>query len=115
MALLNSLDVSVPKGTLAAGADPTASAASAGGDTFHNSGQEFLLVETGSTATVVTVDSPTPSNFGFTQDPEISVPANSKRLAGPFAPGRFNDENGLIALSYSAATNVKITVFTGAA
>lgn len=91
-----------------AGVAQTMATAAAGGDTFANSGREFLRV-TNSHATLartVTVDSPTTCDHGVSanaaHDSIVSVAALTTKIIGPFPTNRFS-ETGTITYSDSAA------------
>lgn len=90
------------------GATPAYVAASAGGDTFDNSGKEVLRVKNASAAAItVTVDSVAKCSQGFDHDAGGSVPAGGERLFGPFPVGRF----GLSpSITYTAVTSVTVAV-----
>lgn len=93
------------------GIAPTFQAADAAGDEFANSGQAYLHVRNGGAADItVTINSQQPCNYGFDHDVQVSVPAGGERQIGPFLPGRFNDSNGRVHVSYSAVTGVTVAV-----
>ena len=85
-------------------------AANAGGDTFQNDGNTLLWVYNGGTSSItVTVTAQSAGPWDDTPKNEtITVPAGEWRLAGPFAPQRFNNTNGQVALSYSGVTSVVV-------
>ena len=83
----------------------TGAAAAAGGDTFQNTGNEFLSVRNGSAASInVTITGVTVSNA------VVAVPAAATLLIGPFPPGSYNDAQGRVAVAYSAAASVVVQV-----
>lgn len=108
MALLNPFQPSP------AGVAPTMVAAAGGGDSFHNTGvQQVLLANGGASPTVVTFDAPNPDNFGTidaSHDYEVTVPAGASRWVGPFPTGRFNNETGHVQMSYSSVTDLTVGV-----
>jgi len=93
------------------GLTPSFGAAAAGGDSFANTGKEFLHVKNGhSGSQTVTVNSQTPCNYGSDHDVAVAVPAGGERIIGPFPKDRFNDANGLAQLTYSGVTLLTIAV-----
>lgn len=100
------------------GLDPTLSNAAGGGDSFANTGKEFLYVEnTDASSHTVTVSaqlsSTTDKQYGklSKSDVSVAVPAGEFRLIGPFAPSAFNS-SGSASITYSAATGMKVAVLT---
>jgi hypothetical protein len=89
----------------------TFTAASAGGDSFVNSGRAYLHVKNGDTTDkTITVNSQTPCNYGFDHDAVVTVPAAGERIIGPFPKNRFDDANGQVQITYSAVTSVTVAV-----
>ena len=90
--------------TSLAGVALGAVAAAGGGDSFQNDGATALYVKNGSGgALTVSADAPNADNFGIINDAHdnvASIPAGAERLLGPFPPGRFNDANGRVQLTY---------------
>jgi len=91
----------------------TPAAASAGGDTFPNTGRELLLVEhtngagSGMTLTIVTTMIVDGEPVG---DKTIAIGPGERHLLGPFATNVYNDANGEVGLSYSAVADITIAV-----
>ena len=84
-------------------------AASAGGDTFKNDGNTFLVVDNADAADItVTITAQRTCNLGFLHDQEVTVPAGSRLFLGPFNTKRFNDDSDQVHVSYSAVTNVTV-------
>jgi hypothetical protein len=94
-------------------------AANAGGNSFANNGQQFVLVsnedvEEFPVVKVVTVafgvngkvDGLTPTARTY------SVAIGKRRLIGPFPPALFNDADGLVQLTYSDVVDTKVGVFS---
>ena len=103
-----------------AGTAKTLAAASAGGDSFQNSGIEMFHVKNAhaTLARTVTFDSPNQCNFGLAahaaHDAAIVVPALSERIIGPFPANRFNDVNDRVQVTYSdAAADLTVGVVSG--
>lgn len=103
MAVLTVQDVT------AAGLTPSYVAASAGGDTFANNGRVMLHVKNGSASSItVTIVSARTCNFGYQHDIQVTVPASSEKMIGPFPPERFNNDSGMVQVNYSAVTSVTV-------
>lgn len=107
MAVINPVDVSL------AGVADNLVAAAPGGDSFVNNGHVVLIVNNASggevTVTVNDVGTPNPGNaVQFNPDVAVAVPAGARRTIGPFPPFRFNDTNGRVNVSYSAAAGVTV-------
>lgn len=100
-----------------AGAVLAKQAAAAGGDSFPNSGVEFVNV-TNTHATdprTLTFDAPGICSLGLAADPVhdsvVVVTALTTRTIGPFPVRQFNDANGRVQITYSdAAANISIAV-----
>lgn len=92
------------------GANPTMTAASAGGDTFTNDGHTFLIVNnSGASPITVTVPAKTACNHGVKHDAVVSVPAGEERMLGFFEVTRFNDpQTGKVSVTYSDVTSVTV-------
>lgn len=98
------------------GTAPTATAASAGGDTVANpKGTTMLRVINGGGGSInVTL---TPASSARPADGQwpamtlspivVAVPAGAARLIGPIPPV-FNDVNGNVAIAYSGVTSVTV-------
>lgn len=101
-------------GSSATGVAFALQAANAGGDSFRNSGAERFHVKNGSGAGItVTFTSPNPCNFGLVGGGHswaVTVGAGAEVLVGPFPPQQFNDVNGLVQVTYSAAAAVTVAV-----
>ena len=92
-----------------AGLGPAYGAADALGDEFANNGRTVLHVKNGSAGAInVTLDSVKPCDQGFDHDAVVNVPAAGERIIGPFDPARFNNSNGRVGVSYSAAAGVTV-------
>ena len=92
-----------------AGLEWTTEAASALGDTFVNDGKTFILVvDEGTEAPVVTVNSLVNCNQGFDHNVEVTVTAGESRMIGPFPTSRFNSSTDLVTVTMDGVTDVKI-------
>lgn len=91
-----------------AGTAPAFTAA-ASGQTFLNTGREFLHIKNTSAAAVtVTVPAVGDCSDGYLHDAAVSVPATTgERYLGPFKSGRFGSEP---AINYSATAGVTVAV-----
>lgn len=89
----------------------TYDAASVGGDNFNNTGKEWIIVKNGdSSSHDVMVASQALCDQGFTHNLTISVGAGAEESVGPFLVTRFNDNGGLVQITYSAVTSVTIAL-----
>lgn len=114
------LPLTVPSVT---GVAPTATAASAGGDTVANyRGKTFLRVINGGgssiNVTLVPTQTARPGDSQFPAATQgnivVAVPNGTARLIGPI-PTAFNDANGNVPIAYSAVTSVTVEAIDGAA
>lgn len=77
-----------------------------GGDSFPNDGKTVLIIR-GATGNSVTVlaDSPGTCNFGAAanaaHDVSLVVGTALFAIMGPFDPGKFNDTNGRVQVTYT--------------
>ena len=95
--------------------DPIATvlvACAGGGDSFPNTGAQFVIFFNGSGAGVTltevlqgTVDGQPATSRA------LSVPAGAYRILGPYQTTLYNDGNGRMNFTYSAVTSCKIGVF----
>lgn len=94
------------------GIAPAFVAASVGGDTFRNTGSNFLHVKNGGASSVtVTIDSVEKCSHGFDHDLTVSVAAGAERIIGPLQEKRFNNDSGHVSVSYSGVTTVTVATF----
>ena len=86
-----------------AGSEITSYTPSTGGDEFANDGRTILRITNGHASNTVTVTAAGQGecNQGFTHSLEIEVDAGESEVAGPFDQHRFNDEDGMVQLTYS--------------
>ncbi|WP_442577863.1 hypothetical protein ACSBOB_20160 [Mesorhizobium sp. ASY16-5R] len=79
---------------------------------FANNGETLLLLKAGGTALTATINSIATSvntqAFGpiALTSPSIVVPSGTIAVLGPFPPGRFNNQYGLVGVSMSSITGV---------
>lgn len=102
-----------------AGVTFTAAAAAGGGDSFANTGTEFLYVKNGGGSPItVTIDSPGTCSFNVTanaaHDQAVTVAAGAERIIGPFPTVRFNDSSNIVSVGYSGVTSVTVAVLKAA-
>lgn len=104
-------DLAVQKSTLA-GLTPAYVAASAGGDTFTNTGQEVVEVIATTTPVAVTVVAQGQCNHGVLHPQVVNVPAGQRRRIGPFHDlARWNDATKKVHLTYDQVVGVTLGVF----
>ena len=101
-----------------AGAVAQTPVAVAASDTFANDGHTILEVTNGGLASInVTItDQKSTGPEGasaFTPNVVVAVAAGVTKRIGPFKPSRFNDDNGLVTVGYSATTTVTCTLVSG--
>lgn len=89
--------------------DLGAEAAAGGGDQFLNDGRTILYMKNvnASDRTVTIVTSGTVLGLAIA-DLAITVSQNEEKVAGPFDPRYFNDANGYVQITYSAASDVTV-------
>lgn len=87
-------------------------AAAAGGDSFANTGAEFVEINNGSGASitvsatqVAVVDGGTPGTKA------VVVPAGARVAFGPFPPSIYNDTLSRVNLTYSGVTTLTVNPF----
>lgn len=91
------------------GIAPAFTAADAAGNTFKNAGNTYLFVDNASAASITaTVNAVAPCNYGFDHDLAVTIPAGTTQKIGPFDYGRYNDANGNVGVTYSAAASVTV-------
>lgn len=100
---------------LVTGLEATYAAAAALGDSFSNTGKQYLHVKNGGGSPItVTIDDPnsvSPTGAtAFNADVAVVVTNAEERLIGPFPTSRFSST---VAVSYSAVTSVTVAVLRG--
>lgn len=106
MAVLSVVAVSRAGNNLTTGAQ----AAAVGGDSFANTGKEFLYVDNQHSAaqTVTLTIQKVIDGQAFTNHRTVSVPAGQRMLIGPFSTADYNDTNGRVAVTYSGVTALTV-------
>jgi hypothetical protein len=96
------------------GLEPTYATAAGGGDTFPNTGEEFLHVINGSGSDRTVTITPTQTNasnpaYGLLTKsaPAVTVTAGEERMIGPFPQGAYGQSP---AITYSGVTSITIAV-----
>ena len=97
------------------GESPGFAAAASSGDKFANDGNTYVRIKNGQlSARTITFDSPGKCSFDLAanaaHDAVIVVAGNSELEVGPFERDRFNDGDGRVAMTYSSAASVTLSV-----
>lgn len=90
-------------------------AAAGGGDSWRNTGNEFLEVLNGGAGSInVTIAAQKAcSDFGVSNvahDIVVAVAAGARKKIGPVDPKVYNDANGLAQVAYSGVVTVSVQV-----
>lgn len=103
------------------GAAYTMAVAASGGDTFANTGREFVLIKNAhaTESRTITFDAPGTCDFelvaGSAHDLVVTLLAETEQMVGPFSQTRFNDGSGLVHVTYSdSAADLTIAVVAAA-
>lgn len=89
-----------------------ATAATAGGDEYSNDGATYLYLENTSGASVdITLHGQVECNQGHIHDNVVTVPAGSNVTVPPLPVGHYNDPNGYVQITYSAAAGVNVCAY----
>ena len=89
-------------------AEFTLAAASVAGDTFVNDGRTILVVDAGTGAVIVTIDSLQASNFGSDDNVVVTVADGERAFIGPFQKARFNAIDATVGVTYDSETAVTV-------
>lgn len=96
-----------------------AASASAGGDSFVNTGRELLVIKNGDVAPhTVTFVTPMTVDGQAVADKAVVVTNAHEMIIGPFQPSIYNDNGqagGNISFTYDAVTSVTVQVIKVAA
>lgn len=85
--------------------------AAGGGDSFPNTGVEFVEVVNGGVGSItVTLDIQATVDSQAVTDRTVTVAASGRKIIGPFPTAVYNDANSRVNLSYSGVTSVKVAV-----
>lgn len=96
------------------GITPSYANANADGNSFANSGREFLHIKNGATDCVVTVQTPRTVDGQAVTSRTVTVTASQERMIGPFPPAIFNQGGSLgdvVHVDYDDESNVTVAVF----
>lgn len=86
-----------------AGVNPPSTAGTVDGWSFTNHGKEFaILKNTGAGSHTVTIVTTETVDDLAVPDRTIAIPAGETRIAGPFAPGIYNDANNKVFVNIDA-------------
>ena len=90
------------------GLEATFASADAGGDTFANTGAEFVHIKNGGGSQITLTIATSKTVDGLTvPDRTVAIPAGEERYVGPL----LTDTHGsTVSLSYSAVTSVTLAV-----
>jgi hypothetical protein len=95
-----------------AGIVPALAAVSANNNKFANDGRCFIDVANGADAPItVTFQTPGSVNGLAIADPAIAVANGVTRRFGPFEPGIFNQDDGMVYVDFSSPTTITTGVF----
>lgn len=93
------------------GLNPTLSAAAGGGDSWANTGKEFIYINNGDASPVtLTIVTQQTVDGQAVADRTVTIPAGEFRLVGPFPVGTYNDGNNLCQLTYSGVTSLTLGI-----
>jgi len=83
------------------------------GDTFSNSGKEFIHAKNESTSDIViTIITPNTVDGLAVADRTVNVPSGQERLIGPFPANVYNGGAGKVTLTYDLdIENLSIAIF----
>lgn len=93
------------------GLEPAYVAAEADGNSFINTGREFLHVKNTTTACVVTVKTARTVDGQAVTDRTVTVPENEDRMIGPFPPSLYNQRGAagdVVYVDYDDESNVTV-------
>lgn len=108
--------VLAPQKIVKTGIVPSLAAAAGGGDSWQNTGREFLEVANGGVGSInVTIAAQVPcGTFGVSNaahDIVVAVANGATKRIGPVDPAAYNDANGRAQITYSGVTSVTVGVF----
>ncbi len=89
----------------------TDNSAANAGDSFVNSGREFVNIKNTSGGSItVTLDIQATVDSQSVTDPTVAVGAGTEKLIGPFPVGFYNDGNARVNLTYSTEVGLTVAV-----
>jgi hypothetical protein len=103
----------------ASGVTLSFSSATSAGDSFANTGVEYVHIVNTGAARTVTFDSPGTCSFALAanaaHDTIVSVPPaasapDNRKVVGPFPTTRFNDGNSRVQITYDDASGITLAV-----
>jgi hypothetical protein len=103
--------VLVAQSVVRAGVKPVYVAAAEAGDSFANTGDEFIHIKNGAgDPYVVTIATPATVDGLAVADRTVSIPAGEERMIGPFPSNTYNDSTGKVQLTYDGIVSVTIAI-----
>lgn len=107
-----------PTAIVIAGVADTTSAAAADGNTFTNTGYQFVeVINADASPTTVTIDvypsggQGAPGGLTVT-DPTVTVSAGTRKKFGPFSKRMYNNGSEKVKITCSNVTSVTVAVYT---
>tara|TARA_R110000744_G_scaffold278817_2_gene391035 strand:+ start:34 stop:390 length:357 start_codon:yes stop_codon:yes gene_type:complete len=98
---------------------PTRTVATLEGDTWENSGSEFIEIQNNGEASVVVTFTPevvafTSPQYGLSQKAArtLTVAAGISSVIGPFSVAAYNNDTGYASITYSSITDITVAIFT---
>jgi hypothetical protein len=86
-------------------------AASAGGDSFPNTGREILIVKNADASPhTVTIQTPQTVDGLAVAERAVVVTNATSQMMGPFPIGTYSDTGGNVNITYDAVTSVTVLV-----
>lgn len=87
-------------------------AAAGGGDTYDNTGEEWIEVDNGSGGAITLYAAMYVDGQTVVQGMSVSIPAGERRLIKPLPMNPYtNPANGRVSLTYSGVTSLTIGIF----
>ncbi len=91
-------------------------AAAGGGDSFVNTGVEYIIVKNntsggGAVTLTITFVIQTTVDSQVVTNRTVTVATQIEKIIGPFPTGIYNDANSRVNLTYSAVTDISLAVF----
>lgn len=92
-----------------AGLTKSLAAAAGGGDTFSNDGRTYFHILNGGGGSVtVTFVTTSVVDGNAVADTAVVVGAGAEMMIGPFPPATYNNDSGLVSVTYSGVTSVTV-------